>query len=88
MYVVVHLRQSPSVAVHTRSGQIPADVRAAAAQLGLSIRPMHPGVEDPALASTFYVEIPDQPAAERVITQLQQCTSVEAAYLKPPEGPP
>lgn len=90
MYVVVLVRELPSVAQGLRSlvGQLPADVHEAELRLGINLRPMHPGVNDPVLSRYFYIETPDQTAAERVIAQLQQCKSVEAAYLKPPEGPP
>lgn len=84
MYVVVQVRRTSA----SVSGQLPADLQEAVSRVGINLRPMHPGVTDPNLASYYYVETPDQPAAERVIAQLRQCNSVEAAYLKPPEGPP
>ena len=89
MYVVIRIKpDSMCEGPHLVPGEIPADLRDAASRLGINIQPMHPGVTDPTLASYFYVETPDQPTADRVIGQLQQLKSVEAAFLKPPEGPP
>jgi hypothetical protein len=45
-------------------------------------------VEDPRLASYFTVEVPDHVTAERVISRLQNCEAVEAAYLKPLDEAP
>jgi hypothetical protein len=84
MYVVVQIRKSNAPV----SGKLPTDVQEAVSRLGTTLRPMHPGVNDPNLASYYYAETPDQPTAEQVIARLRQCNSVEAAYLKPPEGPP
>jgi hypothetical protein len=89
MYVIVQV--APPAAVRgpdSASAGLPLDLKEAASRLGIDVRPMHPGVDDPALARYFYVEAPDQPAAERVIAQLQKLRGVEAAFLKPPEGPP
>ena len=89
MYVTVQIKP-PAAAERSRyvPGQLPAELREAESSLGITIQPMHPGTTDPTLASYFYVDVPDQPAAERVIALLRQYSSVEAAFLKPPEGPP
>jgi hypothetical protein len=89
MYVVVQIRRSLlEDSSHSPSGLLPADLQQEISRLGVNLVPMHPGTTDPTLASYFYVETPDQPTAERVIAQLQKHNAVEAAFLKPPEGPP
>jgi hypothetical protein len=60
----------------------------ATTELGVTLEPMHPGVEDPSLASFFMLEVADLASAERVIARLQGCEAVEAAYLKPPDALP
>jgi hypothetical protein len=89
MYVVVQLRPSTKEeCLRSTSGQIPADLQEALSRLGTKLLPMHSGVNDAGVSNYFYAETPDQPTAERVIAQLQKHNSVEAAFLKPPEGPP
>lgn len=87
MYVVVQV--SPASLAENSDGfpVLTENLQQEISHLGIHLTPMHPGVKDPTLASYFYVETPDQPAAERVIVQLQKQNAVEAAYLKPPEGP-
>jgi hypothetical protein len=75
-----HHRQSPTTAS--------AELSRVTEELGVVLEPMHPGVEDPRLASYFTVEVPDHVTAERVISRLQNCEAVEAAYLKPLDEAP
>lgn len=63
------------------------EVAEAAGEMGVSLEPMHPGVEDPTLAQFFTVQVTDD-AVEQVIERLRNCEAVEAAYIKPPEGTP
>jgi len=57
-------------------------------ELGVVLKPMHPGAEDTLLAPYFIVEVSDSAAAERVIARFQQHRAIEAAYLKPPDEMP
>jgi hypothetical protein len=88
MYVVVQV--SPASLAENSHGSpvLPENLQQEISHLGIHLTPMHPGVKDPTLASYFYVETPDQPTAEHVIVQLQNHNAIEAAFLKPPEGPP
>ena len=56
-------------------------------ELGIDMKPLHPGVEDPLLAGYFFADVPDADTA-RVVARLQKSSSVEAAYLKPPDELP
>ena len=53
----------------------------------LKLHPLHPGVDDPALSSQFALEAEDQ-HAEAIAGRLRALPGVEAAYVKPPAGPP
>ncbi len=57
-------------------------------ELGVLLKPMHPGAEDPLLNQYFLVEVPDSATAERVIAHLRRSKAIEAAYLKPPDELP
>ena len=58
------------------------------AELGIELKPINPGMDDPHLAPYFTVDVPDIAMAERVISQLQHCKGIEAAYLKPQDEMP
>jgi hypothetical protein len=55
-----------------------------AASLGLQLRPLHPGSDDPELASWFVAEADDT----EVVSALQSMAGVDAAYVKPDDEPP
>jgi histidinol-phosphate/aromatic aminotransferase/cobyric acid decarboxylase-like protein len=57
-------------------------------QLGLKLEPVNPGQTHPLLAPFFMVEVPDRETAEKVINQLSQNPTVEAAYFHPDESAP
>ena len=54
------------------------------AALGLRLRPMHPGSDDPELASWFVAEADDG----EVVSALRSMAGVDAAYLKPADELP
>jgi hypothetical protein len=58
------------------------------AELGVELKPINPGMDDPHLAPYFTVDVPDIAIAEQVIAQLQHCKEIEAAYLKPQDEMP
>jgi hypothetical protein len=86
MYVTIRLRPDARAAEDT-SG-LPADLAAEAAVLGVRILPMHPGAVDDQLNRYFYAELDDPGRAVDVAERLGRITSVDGAYIKPPEGPP
>jgi len=57
-------------------------------ELGVVLEPLHPGVEDIRLAQVFKAEVSDPAMAEKAISRFQSCSTVEAAYLKPPDELP
>jgi hypothetical protein len=59
-----------------------------ARELGVAIRPLHPGTDDSALRTYFTVEVPNAASAERVAARLRDSPAVAAAYVKPPDAMP
>ncbi|MBA2515532.1 MAG: hypothetical protein H0V26_14590 [Solirubrobacterales bacterium] len=59
-----------------------------AARAGVALRPLHPGVDDPALATFYVADAPDADAAEALRRDLVDLPGVQAAYVKPPDAPP
>ncbi|MCW3991519.1 MAG: hypothetical protein NWE79_02335 [Candidatus Bathyarchaeota archaeon] len=57
-------------------------------RLGVSLKPIHPGTDDPLLSQFFLVEVPDEATAENVIAGLKKSKAIQAAYLKPPDEMP
>lgn len=53
-------------------------------ELRIVLKPVHPGVKDRHLSPYFSVNLSDRTTAERMISRLQKCKAVEAAYFKPP----
>lgn len=49
---------------------------------------LHPGAEDPSLASWFVVTLADPSEAEAVASRLRELPEVDAAYVEPPSAPP
>ena len=86
MYVTIRLRHRPDPDGHP-SG-VPADLAAEAADLGVEIQPMHPDTPDGDLGRYFYADLDDAGRAEDIAARLGRLPSVDAAYVKPPEGPP
>ena len=86
MYVTIRLREASNV--EGGSPGMPPDLAAAAADLGVDIRPLHPDTLDDELGRYFYADLPDAERAEVIAAGLGRVPSVDAAYVKPPEGPP
>ena len=89
MYVTIQVRPDVAPMLHEQQPPTTAvqELLQAAADLGVVLRPMHPGVANSQLATYFTVEVSDA-AAEAVIAQLRRCEAVQAAYVKPPEAMP
>lgn len=59
----------------------------AAKDLKLTLRPMHPGVDDAALIRYFVANAPGS-NAEPALARLRQTPGITAAYAKPPDALP
>ena len=59
-----------------------------ARDLGVELRPTHPGVDDASLQPFYHVEVNDPDAVERVLDRLRASAAVDAAYVKPAEAAP
>ena len=90
MYVTVQVsadvarvlqRQAPPTSESNKLVQILKD-------LGVVLKPVHHGAEDPLLIPYFTIEVSDITTAKRVIARLQHSNVIEAAYLKPPDESP
>lgn len=55
--------------------------------LGISFRALHPGSDDPTLASYFVVDVPDSGVAQDIVTRLRHSPAVRAAFVKAPDAP-
>ena len=65
-----------------------AEVRAIAAEFGVDLKPMHPGIAHPLLSRYFVADLPERARATEFIQRLLQHPYVEAAYMAPtPELP-
>lgn len=63
--------------------QVSRELQQISGELGVVLKPMHPGAQDPLLAPYFIMDVSDPAAADRIIARFQQCKAIEAAYLKP-----
>lgn len=64
------------------------DVVAVAHELGFELRPMHPGIDDPELATYFTADAGDDRAtAEEAAARLNDLDVVEGAYVSPASEP-
>jgi hypothetical protein len=63
-------------------------VRRAADEVGVTLRPLHPGQTHDLLMPFFVVEAPDRTSAERIATRLREVPGVEGAWLQPPQAIP
>ena len=90
MHVIVQVSADVVHALHQRSPPTidSQDLTKAAEELGVLLRVMHPGTEDPLLTPFFMIEVLDSTTAEQVIARILQCKSTEAAYIKPPDELP
>jgi hypothetical protein len=86
------LKVRPEVAREVHEGRATqpgaSELIAAAAELGATLRALHPGATDPLLAPYLYVDVTSATEAARVRDRLSRCDVVEAAYIKPAGAPP
>lgn len=67
------------------------DLQSVEQELGVSLTPMYPGQTHPTLLPYYFIDVPDQATADKVVTRLSQSAVVEAAYSQPNAelpGPP
>jgi hypothetical protein len=90
MKVIVHLHPGArfNSDSHQQTSLQASEVAKRVKDLGLTLEPIHPGVESPRMTNSFAVEVTDAATAEQVVNRLQSCEAVEAAYFKPPEALP
>jgi hypothetical protein len=90
MEVTIQVRPDVARALDKRGPPTAAsrELLQAAAELGLTLVPLHPGVEVAPLSTYFHARVQDYAAAEQVIGRLLQCPAVEAAYVKPLDAMP
>lgn len=89
MYVTVRLAPDVARALHHREQTARSEeVASATRELGVTLVPIHPGIEDGELMRYFAIEVPSQPVADGVIQRLRRCAAIDAAYVKPPEALP
>lgn len=65
------------------SGQDVAQLRRVLAELGISLRPQHPDIDDPELARYFVGEVRGRDDGAHVAAALTALRAVTAAYAKP-----
>jgi hypothetical protein len=84
--VVVKLEPAAARSLRT-SGEPAPPLGDVLDRLGVGLAPMHPGVDDDALAAYYTVEgaAGDEEAVARV---LHASPGVDGAYVKPPASPP
>jgi hypothetical protein len=87
--VSVQLRPDVALALHGAIARTPEaeELQRRAGELGVELRPVHPGETDPLLVPYFTSEAPDS-EAERIAAELAALPGVEGAYLKPAAEPP
>lgn len=87
--VVKVTEQEAALLLRPRGADVPAasSVLGVAQQVGATIAPQHPGVQDSNLARYFLAQVPERADAERLVTMLLAVPEVESAYLKPDEEP-
>lgn len=90
MQITVQLRADVARLIAARQ---PLTAEAAAltqtlSPFGATLEPLHPHTDDAELQTQFWINVPDQVAAERIVQRLNQLNAVQAAYLKPPDELP
>ncbi len=64
------------------------ELAAVVGELGSAVEPIHPGVDDPQLATYFTVEAAGMTEAERLLERLRSHPAILAAYIKPADELP
>jgi hypothetical protein len=91
MEIVVRLRSDTARAFQGSGGARgiagAAEVEAVLNRFGVQLKPQHPGISDPELASYFTISAVSSAQAEQIAAALRELDAVEAAYVQPPSSP-
>ena len=90
MFIIIRLRSDAVALIQKKSPLSPESEKLLKTldDLGIVMKPMHPGSSDPLLTPYFLIEAPNQDVADKIINRLRSSVFVEAAYVKPPDEPP
>ena len=81
--VSVQLDLDVARALHAQTRTPAADaVTRVADELGVTMRPMHPGQTHELLMPFFVIDAPDRAAAERITARLRELQGVEGAWTQ------
>jgi len=86
--VIVRKDVASEIARRQPASSAAKELMATIEQLGVTLESMHPGTNDPLLATYFSITVPNSTTAEQVIAQLQHNAAVDSVYLKPPDALP
>ncbi len=88
--ITVQVRLDTARALHDPWLASPAadELAAVVGQLGATVEPVHPGVDDPQLATYFTVEAANMIGAEQLLDRLRSHPAILAAYIKPADELP
>lgn len=89
MEVKLYLTRAAAAGLRGEAPATPevAELNAALGELGLTLRPAHPGVEEPLLATEYTGRVDGMEAGARVVERLRRCAAVDSVYLKPDAMP-
>ena len=85
MRVTVKVRDQSAASSGDPTGAHTQSLEKVLQESAVRLEPMHPGSEDPALASWFTAEVD---RVDDVLRTLRSSAAIEAAYVKPAEEPP
>jgi len=85
--VMVQLAADIAVSFSKDSGAA-APLRRVLEELGVTLEPVAPGIDDPHLARYFQATVGSDDEAAKVATKLNDVAGVTAAYMQPPMGLP
>jgi hypothetical protein len=90
MDITLEISTEAAQALHHLSPENSAslELQTVAQQLGVTLQPMHPGIDDSELIKSFYVEVSTENEAESIIGAFLSCPAIEGAYVKPEGEPP
>lgn len=87
MFLTVHLTPAAAAALRQTRRARRAGLRKTLSDLGVDLKPLHPGTTNPDLAGQFYADV-DDAVADSVRDRLLKHPAVVAAYAKPAGEPP
>jgi hypothetical protein len=60
-----------------------APIRQVLNELGVTLQPLSPGIDDPVLSTYFHATLPSAKVGAEAVARLRDVPGVTAAYLKP-----